>query len=178
MIGFLSSEWIWLCSCCLGDGMVPNIHIQRAHALQMTRVSLPYTLEWLRNEVMECKHMEMNNLNNNQRGGRGVAKEYRNTFEHDKMCLVNEMRAQFFKLIMRLEGTFQNFKERRFLASNIRCQLRVEYEKTRSPLNDENAAQLGSRFPGVTSKQVKQLFQSWVRQSKKSLIAPPIISIP
>jgi len=79
---------------------------------------------------------------------------------------------------MRLEGNFQNFKERRFLASNIRCQLRVEYEKTRSPLNDETATQLASHFPDVTSKQVKQLFQSWVRQSKKSLIAPPTISMP
>ena len=79
---------------------------------------------------------------------------------------------------MRSEGTFQNFKERRFLASNIRCQLRVEYEKTRSPLNDETIAQLASCFPDVTSKQVKQLFQSWVRQSNKSLISPPTISIP
>ena len=64
---------------------------------------------------------------------------------------------------MRSEGTFQNFKERRFLASNIRCQLRVECEETRSPLNDETASQLASHFPDVTSKQVKQLFQSWVR---------------
>ena len=88
------------------------------------------------------------------------------------------MQAQFFKLVMRSKGTFQNFKERRFLASNIKCQLRVEYEKTRSPLNDENAAQLASRFLDVTSKQVKQLFQSWVRQSKKSLTAPPTISMP
>jgi len=79
---------------------------------------------------------------------------------------------------MRSEGTFQNFKERRFLASNIRCQLRVEYEKTRSPLNDETTAQLASCFPDVTSNQVKQLFQSWVRQSKKSLIAPPTVSMP
>ena len=79
---------------------------------------------------------------------------------------------------MRSEGTFQNFKERRFLASNIRCQLHVEYEKTRSPLNDKTAAQLASCFPDVTSKQVKQLFQSWVRQSKKSLIAPPTVSMP
>jgi hypothetical protein len=158
--------------------MVPYMHIQGAHALQMTRAAHPYTLGRLRNEVMERKHREMKNLNNNQGGGRGVAKEYRNTFEHDKMCLVNEMRAQFFKLVMRSEDTFKNFKERRFLASNIRCQLRVEYEKTRSPLNDETAAQLASRFPDVTSKQVKQLFQSWVRQSKKSLIAPPTISMP
>ena len=103
-------------------------------------------------------------LNRNQGEGRGVTKEYRNTFEHDKMCLVNEMQAQFFKLVMRLESTFQNFKERIFLASNIRFQLHVEYEKTRIPLNDETAAQLASRFPDVTSKQVKQLFKSWVRQ--------------
>jgi len=158
--------------------MVPYMHIQGAHALHMTRDSHPYTLGRLRNEVMERKHREMKNLNKNQGGGRRVAKEYRNTFEHDKMCLVNEMRAQFFKLVMRSEGTFQNFKERRFLASNIRCQLHVEYEKTRSPLNDEIVAQLASRFPDVTSKQVKQLFQSWVRQSKKSLIAPPTVSTP
>ena len=117
--------------------MVPYMHIQGAHALQMTRAAHPYTLGWLRNEVMERKHREMKKMNNKQGGGRGVAKEYRNTFEHDKMCLVNEMRAQFFKLVMRSEGTFQNFKEIRFLASNIRCQLHVEYEKTRSPLNDE-----------------------------------------
>ena len=73
------------------------------------------------------------------------------------------MQAQFFKLVMRSKGTFQKFKERRFLDSNIRCQLLVEYEKTRSPLNDETAAQLASRFPDVTSNQVKQLFQPWVR---------------
>lgn len=45
------------------------------------------------------------------------------------MCLVNEMQTQFFRFVMRLEGTFQNFKERTFLASNIRCQVRVEYER-------------------------------------------------
>ena len=77
----------------------------------MTRASHPYTLGWLRNELMERKHREMKNLNNNQGGGRRVTKEYRNTFEHEKMYLVNEMRAQFFKLVMRSEGTFQNFKE-------------------------------------------------------------------
>ena len=90
--------------------MVPYMHIQGDHTLQMTRAAHPYTLGRLRNEVMECKHREMKNLNNNQGGGRGVAKEYRNTFEHDKMCLVNEMQAQIFKLVMRSEGTFQNFK--------------------------------------------------------------------
>ena len=79
---------------------------------------------------------------------------------------------------MRSEGIFQNFKERRFLASNIRCQLCVEYEKARSPLNDKTTAQLASRFPDITSRQVKQLFQSWLRQSKKSLVAPPIVSMP
>ena len=89
---------------------------------------------------MERKHREIKNLNNNQGGGSGVAKEYRNRFEYDKMCLVNETWAQFFKLVMRSEGTFQNFKERRFLASNIRCQICVEYEKTRSPLNEETTA--------------------------------------
>ena len=70
---------------------------------------------------MEHKHREMKNLNRNQGGGRGFGKEYRNTFEHDKMCLVNYMQTQFFTLVMRSEGTFQNFKERRFVASNIRC---------------------------------------------------------
>ena len=48
----------------------------------------------------------MKKLNRNQGGGRGVHRENRSTFEHDRMCLVNEMRAQFFKLVMRLEGTF------------------------------------------------------------------------
>ena len=79
---------------------------------------------------------------------------------------------------MRSECTFQNFKERRFLASNIRCQLHVEYENTRIPLNGKTTAHLTSYFPDVTSKQVKQLFHSWVRQSNKSLIAPPIVSMP
>ena len=55
----------------------------------------PYTLGWLRNEVMEQKHREMKILNDNQRGRRRVLKDYRNIFEHDKMCLVNEMRALF-----------------------------------------------------------------------------------
>ena len=76
-------------------------------------------------------------MNINQGGGRGVSKEYRNTFKHNKMCLVNEVRAQFFKLVMRLEGIFQNFQQTRFLLSKIRSQLRVEYEKSISPLNDE-----------------------------------------
>ena len=49
---------------------------------------------------MERKHREMRNLNSNQGGGRGVAKESRDTFEHDRMCLVNEMRGQFFNLVM------------------------------------------------------------------------------
>ena len=154
-VGFLASEWIWLCSCCLGDEMVPYMHIQGAHALQMTRFFRPCNLGRLRNEVMEHENREMKKVNRNQEGGRGVPKEYRNTFEHEKMCLLNEIQAQFFKLLMRSEGTFQNFKERIFLASNIRCQLCVEYEKTRIPLNDETAAQLASRFSDVTSKQVK-----------------------
>ena len=124
----------------------------------MTRTIHPYTLGSLSNEVMEHTHREIKILNSNQGGGRGVAKEYRNTFEHDKIFLVNEMRAQFFKLVMSSKGTFQNFKERRFLASNIRCQHSVEYEKTRSPLNDETTTQLASLFPNVTSKQVKKLF--------------------
>ena len=75
--------------------MVPYIHIQGAHALQITRAAHPYTLGWLRNEVMEHKHREMKILNDNQRGRRRVLKDYRNIFEHDKMCLVNEMRALF-----------------------------------------------------------------------------------
>jgi len=68
-------------------------------------------------------------LNSSQGGGRGVDNEYRNTFEHDIMCLVNEMTAQFFKLFMRLEGTFQNFIQRRSLPLNIRSQLHVDYDK-------------------------------------------------
>ena len=81
--------------------MVPYMHIQGAHSLQMTRAVHPYNLGWLRNEVMERKHREMKYLKNNQGGGRGVAKENRGTFEDDRMCLVNEMRGQFFKLVMR-----------------------------------------------------------------------------
>jgi len=54
--------------------MVPYMHIQGVNALQMTRAAHPYTLGRLRNKVMERKHREMKNLNNNQGGGRGVAK--------------------------------------------------------------------------------------------------------
>ena len=61
---------------------------------------------------MECKHREMRNLNRNQGGGRGVAKENIDTFEHDRMCLVNEMRGQFFKLVMRSEGTFKSLDKK------------------------------------------------------------------
>ena len=64
----------------------------------------------------------MKNLNRSQGGGRGMAKKNRITFEHDRMCLVNEMRAQIFKLVMRSKGTFQNFRQRIFLPSNIRSQ--------------------------------------------------------
>ena len=46
--------------------MVPYMHIQGAHALHMTRAVHPYTLGWLRNEVMEHKHREMEILNRNQ----------------------------------------------------------------------------------------------------------------
>lgn len=59
---------------------------------------------------------------------------------------------------MRSEGTFQNFQQRRFLSSNIRSQLYVEYEKSRSPLNNETTTKLASCFLGVTSQQVRQLF--------------------
>ena len=58
---------------------------------------------------MEHKHREMKILNNNQGGGRGVHRENRIAYEHDRMCLVSEMRAQIFKLVMRLKGTFQKF---------------------------------------------------------------------
>ena len=78
---------------------------------------------------------------------------------------------------MRSKGTFQKFRQRRFLPSNIRIQLRVEYEKSWNPLNEETETQLGSCFFGVASQQVKQLFDSWVKQSKKLLIAPPTISL-
>ena len=70
--------------------MVPYMHIQEDHDIQMNMNVNPYTLGWLRNEVMEHKNREMKILNNKQGGGRGVLKEHRNTFEHDKMCLVNE----------------------------------------------------------------------------------------
>ena len=73
--------------------MVLYMHVQGAHTLQMTMVIHPYTLGLLRNEVMKHKNTEMQILNSNQGGGRGVAKKYRNTFEHNKMCLVNEMQA-------------------------------------------------------------------------------------
>ena len=126
---------------------------------------------------MECKHREMKSLKNNQGGGRGVAKENRGTFEHHRMCFVNDTRGQFFKLVMRSKGTFQKFRQRRFLPSNIRSQLHVEYEKSRNPLNEETTTQLESYFPSVTSQQVKQLFDSWVKQYKKLLIALPIVSL-
>ena len=90
--------------------MVPYMHVQGEHALDMTRSIQPYNLVLLRNEVMEHKHREMKNLNCNQGGGRGVAKDNRDTFEHERMCLVNEMRGKIFKLVMRSEGTFQNFR--------------------------------------------------------------------
>ena len=50
---------------------------------------------------MEHKHKEMKILNRNQGGGRGFAKENRGTFEHDIMCLRNEMRIKIFKIVMR-----------------------------------------------------------------------------
>ena len=55
-IGFLATELLWLCSCCLGDETVPYMHVQEAHALEMARSICPYTLGRLRNEVMEHKH--------------------------------------------------------------------------------------------------------------------------
>ena len=64
---------------------------------------------------MECKHREMKNLNRNQGGGRGVSKENIGTYEHERMCLVNEMRGKIFNPIMTSEGTFQTFRQRRFL---------------------------------------------------------------
>ena len=69
--------------------MVPLMNVQGAHALDMNRSIHPYTLGWLRNEVIDCKHREMKILNSNQGGGRGVAKQNRGAFEHDRMCLVN-----------------------------------------------------------------------------------------
>ena len=64
------------------------------------------------------------------------------------------------------------------MPSNIRSQGHVEYDKSKIPPNDEtNVAQLTSRFPEVTSHQMKQLFHSWVKHSKKSLSAPPIVSM-
>ena len=64
-----------------------------------------------------------------------------------------------------------------FLPSNIRSQLRVEYDKSRNQLNKETATQLESCFPDVTCQQEEQLFKSWEKQSKKSLITPPTISL-
>ena len=48
-------------------------------------------------------------LNSNRGGGRGIAKENRGTFEHGRMCLVNEMRGQFSNVVMISECTFQKF---------------------------------------------------------------------
>ena len=110
----------------------------------------PYMLGRLRNEVMERKHREMKILNSNQGRRRWVSKENKCTFQHDRMCLVNEMRVQFVNLVMRLEGSFQKFRQRRFFPSNIRSQLRVEYDKSRNQLNKEIAAQLASCFLDVT----------------------------
>ena len=70
------------------------------------------------------------------------------------MCLVNEMRVQIFKLVMRSKGTFQKFIQRKFLPSNIRSQLRVEYGKSRNQLNKETMAQLASHFHDVTFQPV------------------------
>ena len=67
-------------------------------------------------------------MNKNQGGGRGFHWENRSTFEHYRMCLVNEKRAQFFKLVMRSKGTFQKFRQRRFMTSNVRSQICVEYD--------------------------------------------------
>jgi len=86
--------------------MIPYVHIQVAHGFDMTMDIHPYTLGRLRNDVMKCKHKEMKIFNSNRGGGRGVSNEYRNNFEHEKMCLVNEMRSQFFKLVMWSKGTF------------------------------------------------------------------------
>ena len=65
------------------------------------------------------------------------------------MCIVNEMRGQIFNLVMRSEGTFQNFRQVIFFPSNIRSQLHVEYQKSRNPLNEETATQLAVCFPSV-----------------------------
>jgi hypothetical protein len=82
--------------------MVLCVHIQGAHSLHMTKAYHPRTLVYLRNEVMEHKHREVKILNTNQGAQRGcIGMDYRNTFDHDKMFLVNEMRAQFFELVMR-----------------------------------------------------------------------------
>jgi hypothetical protein len=125
-IGQLASEWLWLCSSCLGDEMVPYMHIQGEHALQMTKACHPHTLGHLRNEVMECKHKEMKNLNTNQGAQRGcIGMDYQNTFDHDKMCLVNEMREQFFKLVMRSEGILQKQKQIKCVPPIIKNQLRL-----------------------------------------------------
>ena len=99
-------------------------------------------------------------LNRNQGGGRGFHRDNISTFEHDRKCILNEMREHFFILFMRSEGTFQKFRQRRFLPSNIRSRIRVEYDKSRNQLNKENTTQLASCFPNVTCQQVEQLFNS------------------
>jgi hypothetical protein len=70
------------------------MYIQGSCALQMTKDFHPHTFDCLRNEVMEYKHMEMKSFNTNQGAQRGcIGMDYQNTFDHDQMCLVNEMRA-------------------------------------------------------------------------------------
>lgn len=78
--------------------MIPYMHVQGAHALEMIGSIHPYSLGRLRNEVMERKHREMKNLNTNQRGGRGVDKVNISTFERDIMCLVMRRENNFSSL--------------------------------------------------------------------------------
>jgi hypothetical protein len=65
-IDILANKWIWLCSCCLKDVMVPCMHVQGTYVLKITRFIHPYTFRHLRNEVMEHKKREMKFLNSNQ----------------------------------------------------------------------------------------------------------------
>jgi hypothetical protein len=51
--------------------MVPYMHIQGEHALQMTKGCHPHTLGRLINEVIERKQRGMKNLNTNQGAQRG-----------------------------------------------------------------------------------------------------------
>ena len=58
---------------------------------------------------MDHKSREMKILNRNQGGGRGVSRDNRGTFEHEKMCLVNERRGKCFQSCYEIRRYFPKF---------------------------------------------------------------------